>query len=80
MKSANFFQAVELYEHCVEQFKGGLRVMMQEQGGERRLFVFKKTATRYKWGECDQSETEVTVTTRAKRERDVETERYVGLY
>ena len=26
MKSANFFQAVELYEHCVEQFKGQLRV------------------------------------------------------
>ena len=25
-KAADFFQAVELYEHCVEQFKGGLRV------------------------------------------------------
>ena len=25
-KAADFFQAGELYEHCVEQFKGGLRV------------------------------------------------------
>ena len=26
MNSADYFQAGELYEHCVEQFKGGLRV------------------------------------------------------
>ena len=25
-KAADYFQAGELYEHCVEQFKGGLRV------------------------------------------------------
>ena len=25
-KAADYFQAEELYEHCVEQFKGGLRV------------------------------------------------------
>ena len=60
-RRSRFFQAVELYEYCVKQFKGGLRVMMREQhwfddetddvGRETMGFTQKMERTGLEWRE-----------------------------
>ena len=50
-KAADYFQAVELFEHCVEQFKGGLRVgnVMERlvQAHDMKLEALEEAAMQY---------------------------------